>query len=132
MAVFYDPSDPFQGRSRSAGAGFTLQPNQRVNQNVSYSRTQFDRVSNGQRVYTVHIVNLRTTYQFSRRFLVRAIEQFDSSRKRLLIDLLASYEFVPGTVIHAGYGSLLENRDSTEYLSTSRGLFFKASYLHRF
>jgi hypothetical protein len=81
-------------------------------------------------------VNLRSTYQFNKHFLVRGIEQFDSSRRRVLIDLLASYEFVPGTVFHAGYGSLFEKNDAPEYpreyLTTSRGLFFKASYLHRF
>ena len=55
--------------------------------------------------------------------------------------MLASYEFVPGTVAHAGYGSLYEKRafenaalvpNIGNYLTTSRGLFFKASYLHRF
>ena len=131
-ATFYDPVDPFAGRSRSAGGGFSFQLNQHVNQNVSYSRVRFNRASDGGRVYTVHIVNVRSTYQFNKHFLVRAIEQFDSSRSRVLLDLLASYEFVPGTVVHAGYGSLFEKTDYPEYLTTSRGLFFKASYLHRF
>ena len=131
-ATFYDQVDPFAGRSRSAGGGFSFQPNQHVNQNVSYSRVRFNRASDGGRVYTVHIVNVRSTYQFNKHFLVRAIEQFDSSRSRVLLDLLASYEFVPGTVVHAGYGSLFEKTDYPEYLTTSRGLFFKASYLHRF
>ena len=44
-------------------------------------------------------------------------------------------------VFHAGYGSLIERRrfengafvtGGGEYLTTSRGLFFKASYLARF
>jgi hypothetical protein len=132
-ATYYDPTNPFQGRNRSGSLGLVLQPNQHMNQSVSYSRVRFNRAADGERIYTVHIVNVRSTYQFSRHFLVRAIEQFDSSRRRVLIDLLASYEFVPGTVVHAGYGSLLEKRDgSAEYLTTSRGLFFKASYLHRF
>jgi hypothetical protein len=131
-ATYYDPENPFQGRTRSAGVGFGLQPNQHMNQNAGYSRVRFNRASDGQRIYTVHIVNVRSTYQFNRHFLVRALEQFDSSRRRVLIDLLASYEFVPGTVFHAGYGSLIEKVDSPEYLTTSRGLFFKASYLHRF
>lgn len=90
-------------------------------------------------MFSVDIVNLRVTYQFTRRFLVRLLEQYDRSRRRLLTDLLASYEFVPGTVVHAGYGSLFEKRaydDTVEtgphYLTTDRGLFFKASYLYRF
>ena len=131
-STFYDRTNPFQGRSRSSNIGFTLQPNQHVNQSVSYNRVRFDRASDGQRVYTVHIVNFRSTYQFNRHFLVRAIEQFDSSKRRLLTDLLASYEFVPGTVFHAGYGSLFEKPGTAEYFTTSRGLFFKASYLYRF
>jgi hypothetical protein len=132
FATFYDPVNPFQGRSRSFGGGFTLQPSRHMNQNVSYSRVQFDRASDGNRIYTVHIVNLKSTYQFNRHFLVRALEQFDSSRRRVLTDLLASYELAPGTVFHMGYGSLLEKKDASGYVTTSRGLFFKASYLHRF
>jgi hypothetical protein len=132
LAVFYDPENPFQGRQRRTGASFTLQPNQHFSQSVNWNRTRFNRESDGSRVYVVHIVNTRSTYQFNKHFLIRVIEQFDSSRKRLLTDVLASYEFVPGTVFHAGYGSLYESLNGEEYLTTSRSLFFKASYLYRF
>ena len=130
--TYYDPVNPFQGRTTVRTFGFTLQPNQHINENVSYNGVAFDRASNGERVFTVHIVNFRSTYQFDRHFLVRAIEQFDSSKHRLLTDLLAAYEFVPGTVFQAGYGSLFEKRDIVNYTTVSRGLFFKVSYLHRF
>jgi hypothetical protein len=140
-STYYDRVNPFQGKQRYLSLGVTLQPSQRFNQNISVNSVRFNRASNGEQIYKVNIANLRTTYQFSRRFLIRAIEQFDSSRKRVLTDFLASYEFVPGTVFHAGYGSLIEKRgfengafvtSGGEYLTTSRGLFFKASYLHRF
>jgi hypothetical protein len=140
-AIYYDPADPFQGSSASHSFGITLQPDQHFNQNIQYQRVRFDRASTGERVFTVDIVNLRTTYQFNRRFLVRLIEQYDSSRQRLLTDLLGSYEFAPGTVLHGGYGSLLEKRDfqdgrllpdGGDFMTVSRGLFFKASYVHRF
>ena len=60
-----------------------------------------------------------------------------------MTDFLAMYEVVPGTVFHAGYGSLYEKQTSQPgslvpntlgggYMTVSRGLFFKASYLHRF
>ena len=53
---------------------------------------------------------------------------------------------MPGTVFHAGYGSLYERGPQTgvpndpnspvrleeRYRAMNRGLFFKASYLHRF
>ena len=140
-AIFYDPVNPYQGRSTTGGFEMTWQPNEHVSQSVSYSNVRFDRADTGTRVFDVEIVNAKTVYQFDKHFLVRLLEQFDSSRPQLLTDLLASYEFVPGTVFHAGYGSLHERRgfengrlapDTGHYLAVSRGLFFKASYLHRF
>ena len=121
----------------------TLQPNQHFNQSLDISTVRFTRPSTGERVFSVDVANAKTTYQFNKHFLVRLLEQFDSSTHRLLTDLLASYEFVPGTVFHAGYGSLYEkqvaqpgslvpNNFSGNYLTVSRGLFFKTSYLHRF
>ena len=78
-----------------------------------------------------------TTYQFDKHFRLRLLEQFDSSQRQLLTDLLAMYEVVPGTVFHAGYGSLYEKDLGPpgaipHYMTIRRGLFFKASYLHRF
>jgi len=132
-SIYYDKVDPYQGKSKSGGFGFSLQPNQHFQQNVDYNGVQFNRASTGERIYTVHIVNTQTTYQFDRHFRVRLLEQFDSSQRRLLTDFLALYELVPGTVFHAGYGSLREKQvPEVGYLTTSRGLFFKASYLHRF
>jgi hypothetical protein len=104
-------------------------------------RDQFDRLGGGGRVYTVNVLNSRTTYQFDRHFSVRGIVRYDSNQKRVLSDLLAAFEFVPGTVAYFGYGGLHERRrwdgrDWTpgqgDYLNTRRGLFFKLSYLYRF
>jgi hypothetical protein len=135
--IYYDPVNPFQGKSKSGGFGFTLQPNQHFQQNVDYNTVRFDRASTGERIYTVNIVNTQTTYQFDKHFRLRLLEQFDSSQRRLLTDLLAMYEVVPGTVFHAGYGSLYEKDPPPpgavpRYMTIQRGLFFKASYLHRF
>ena len=140
-AIFYDIDNPFLGRQPSAGLNLTFQPNQHLTQDVDVSTVRFDRVSTGERIYSVNIVNTKTTYQFDKHFLVRFLAQYDSSARRVLTDLLASYEFVPGTVAHAGYGSLYEdsaeflNRPplaNDQYLMVNRGLFLKASYLWRF
>ena len=50
----------------------------------------------------------------------------------MLGDFLASYELMPGTVAHAGYGSVLESVEHRPYTTTARALFFKVSYLARF
>jgi hypothetical protein len=141
-AIFYDPVAPYAGRRRSYFLEVRLQPTPRLNPSVTYDRVEFDRESDGARVYTVDVVNAKLTFQVNRQFFVRAIGQYDSSQYRVLTDFLASYELVPGTVAYAGYGSLIERQDwdgtafaksrTGAYRTTERGFFFKASYSHRF
>ena len=143
-SIFYDETDPFQGRSRGIGVSATIQPNQHLTQDVDFNRQRFWRPETGVEVYAVNIINSKTTYQFDKHFLVRFLAQYDSSRENVLTDFLASYEFVPGTVFHAGYGALYEkgfgsveavqgpNDPRNRYLMINRGLFLKASYLRRF
>jgi hypothetical protein len=134
--IFYDAEEPYQGQRRSANLRIGLQPNARVYSNTSYSFVTFKNRQTGLNAYRVHVLNLRNTYQFTPRFFVRGVAQFDSSQKRVLADFLASYELTPGTVVHAGYGSLfgreLDGVPTDRYMATARALFFKASYLARF
>jgi hypothetical protein len=54
----------------------------------------------------------------------------------MMTDLLASFTYIPGTVVYIGYGSLDEKiawRDeeyvpSDRFLETKRSFFFKVSY----
>jgi hypothetical protein len=140
-AVYYDDDNPFQGEINDMRVGMTLQPSGRLSQALTYRHVSFDRASNGEHVYDLDLIYSRTTYQFSRQFFVRGIVQYDSSRSRVLTDFLSSYELRPGTVVYAGYGSLIERRDFVnnewvtgvgKYETSHRGLFFKASYLYRF
>jgi hypothetical protein len=140
-AVFYDAVDPFPGRSRDFRLEGTFQPNGRLAQSIGYNYVGFDREATGARVFTVNIVNTKTTYQFTRALSIRGIAQYDSSRNQVLFDVLGSFEPRPGTVVYAGYGSIMERREFVEgswipgqgRLGTSRrGVFFKTSYLYRF
>ena len=136
-AIFYDEVDHFQGRSSFTHFFIDFQPSQKLTLGLNGNFIRFDRESTGERVYDVQILNSRTTYQFNKHFLARFIAQYDSSSHRVLTDWLASYELVAGTVFHAGYGGLYEQADEPintngKYLMMNRGLFFKASYLHRF
>jgi hypothetical protein len=140
-AIFYDPVDPFLGQQNIYSIQATLQPSARFNQSITYDRVTFDRFQDAGRVFTVDVVNTRTTFQVDRRFSLRGIVQYDGSAHRILTDFLASWELRPGTVAYAGYGSLLERQqwDGTTmlagvgpYTTTQRGFFLKASYIHRF
>ena len=146
-AIFYGDTNHFQGRSQSASLGATIQANQHFSLGLDFFRTRFWRPSTGEQIYAINILNARTTYQFDKHFLVRVLGRYDSSLKRLLTDFLASYEFVPGTVAHVGYGALFEkgygvvdlvpgvaasDDDFNGFRQVNRGLFLKASYLRRF
>jgi hypothetical protein len=131
-AIFYDAANPFQGTRTATRLNIGLQPNANLNHDVTWEFVDFRRRDTGDRVFDVHIVNLRHTYQFNRQFLLRLITQLDTSRRRILGDALASYELSPGTVVHLGYGSILESQPGDRYSPTARALFFKASYLTRF
>lgn len=140
-SIFYDPQQPFMGRSRSQYFGFTVQPSEKFSQNVSFNHVTFDRISSGARIYDVNVINTKTTYQFNKQLFIRAILQYDSSLSRVLTDFVGSYELVPGTVAYAGYGSLFEKRQWEDqqwttgqggFLNIQRSLFFKVSYLYRF
>jgi len=138
--IYYDPVEPFGGKVRQFSAEVRFQPTGRLTQSLAYTRDTFDRPT-GERVYDIDILNTNTTYQFTRWFALRGIAQYDSARHRVLTDFLSSYELRPGTVIYAGYGSLIERRDYRDgewvtgegrYRPSSRGVFLKASYLYRF
>ena len=140
-SLYYDDVAPFVGDTVSASGGATIQAGGRFSEQVEFTRSVFNRPETGERVYTVNVVNTRTTYQFTRELAARAIVQYDSQRARVLTDFLGSWDLRPGTVLYAGYGSLYERRGYGEsewfpgqgtYLGTRRGLFLKASYLYRF
>jgi len=141
-SVYYDEVDPYSGNERALTVEVSLQPTARFNQSVSWNRVVFDRASDGTNVYTVDILNTRTTFQINRELALRAIVQYDSSKHTVLTDFLASWELRPGTVAYAGYGSLIERRGwdgaawnedvPGTYHTSQRGFFFKASYIHRF
>jgi hypothetical protein len=141
-SVYYDEVDPYLGNEKDLTVEISLQPSARFNESVSWNRVVFDRASDGTHVYTVDILNTRTTFQINRELALRAIVQYDSSQHRVLTDFLASWELRPGTVAYAGYGSLIERHGwdggaftddpAGSYRTSQRGFFFKASYIHGF
>ena len=137
--IYYPAESPFKGDYFSAGFGFTLQPNSKLSLTLSLHHSHLKRET--EEIYNVNIIYSRTTYQFNKYLFARAIIQYDSYKKNLLTDLLASFTFIPGTVIHLGYGGLYEKQDwqSKHWVpghgnlrNMRRSFFFKASYLWRF
>ncbi|MCU0236142.1 MAG: carbohydrate binding family 9 domain-containing protein [Acidobacteria bacterium] len=142
-AIYYDPVDPFLGRRTQLHANFTLQPTKNLNLFAEHSISRFRRPDSGAKVYDQGIWRGRLTYQFNSKLFVRGLVQYDTFYQRVLGDFLASFTYVPGTVLYLGYGSLNENQTWTNdgwqrgvtgdrFYQTRQSLFFKVSYRYQF
>jgi hypothetical protein len=137
-AIFFS-SDPFQGYGNNASANVTYQPSEKLNANFSATYSDFFRDTDAEKMYDITILRGRLTYQINKYLFFRGIVEHNDFRKRLLTDFLASFTYIPGTVLHFGYGSLYEKIkwendgyvESNDFRETRRGFFAKASYLWR-
>ncbi|MBN2356060.1 carbohydrate binding family 9 domain-containing protein [candidate division KSB1 bacterium] len=137
--VYYSDT-PCMGRDFHLNLEVTIQPGTKFNQGFEFYHSHMNNPEGEGRLYSVNIINSRTTYQFNRYFFLRGIVQYDSHEKKAFTDFLASFTFIPGTVLHLGYGSLYQQNDWREnewvnqrgrFHEMKRSFFFKASYLWR-
>ena len=130
---------PFQGRGTDATFSAIFLPSNKLNFSFALAYSNLTRTSDGIKEYDYMIIRGQNIYQVNKYLFFRAIAEYNSFQKRLMTDLLASFTYIPGTVIHLGYGSLYEKiawqdgtvEPSDRFLETKRGFFFKASYLWR-
>jgi hypothetical protein len=132
--------DPCLGKERYDEFTLTLQPNSKLSQSLGYTHSHMDGLAGQGELFNDDIINSRTTYQFNKYFFLRGIVQYDSYTNKTLTDFLASFTFIPGTVLFLGYGSLYERREWQDdrwlmqqgpFREIRQSLFFKASYLWR-
>jgi hypothetical protein len=137
-AIYYS-DDPYGGRSKRLTASLIYQPTDNIEARASATYSDFVSDRDGSRVYEYPIMRTRLTYQVNRYLFFRGVLEYNRYRRQMLTDFLASFTYVPGTVVHLGYGSLYEKREwrqdrfveSPSFHEMQRGLFFKMSYLWR-
>jgi len=130
---------PYQGSGSDAQALLRFLPSEKLHLELSLIYSDFYRDSDSEKEYDYTIFRNKATFQVNKYLFFRAILEYNSFRNRLMTDFLASFTYIPGTVIHIGYGSLYEKikweegdyRPADNFLETRRGFFFKASYLWR-
>ncbi len=140
IGSIYYSLDPYQGKSNNISAGITYLPFDKLHTDLSLVFQDFHRTSDGELIYSYLITRGKITYQVNKYLFFRAILEYNNYREQLLSDFLASFTWIPGTVLHIGYGSIFrqvawngsEYVDAEGYLATDRGIFLKASYLYRF
>lgn len=115
------------------------QPSEQFSLNLSLTYADLYRKETKDKVFDYAIGRGLLTYQMNKYLFFRGIVEYNTYRKELLTDFLASFTYIPGTVIQFGYGSLYnklewvegEYRGADRFIEMKRGLFFKASFLWR-
>ena len=138
-SIFYDMDNPYGGRSNRVSATIDYQPTDKLNTSLSFRYQDFYIPETVEKIYEYMIVRSRTTFQVNKYLFFRGILEYNDFYDRLNLDLLASFTYIPGTVIHLGYGSQFEKLQwvEPEYIASDRfwemrrGFFFKVSYLWR-
>ncbi len=140
-SIFYDPDKPFPGKSNHAYLTVQYQPAEKFTTSVDLTYSDFYRRSDSQKEYDYTILRSYTTFQLNKYLFFRGIAEYNFFREEMFLDFLASFTYIPGTVVHIGYGSVLEkihwDNNIKEYVpaqqfqQTHRAFFFKVSYLWR-
>lgn len=138
-AIFYDINNPFAGRSNRASLSLNYQPFEKINNSISLTYSDFIRSTDNNKEYDYTIIRNHTTFQLNKYLFFRGIIEYNFFRKRLQLNFLTSFTYIPGTVMHIGYGSTLKKQrwDENNYVAYNkfmeyhRAFFFKVSYLWR-
>jgi len=141
-SVFYDPAEPYQGDGTRIMGTIDFQPIEQLNLGLSATYINYFRRSDGVKIYDYLILRSRNTFQLNKYLFVRGIVEYNDFYKRMTLDGLVSFTYIPGTVVHVGYGSAFEKQEwdeglpgyapSSRYHEMERSFFFKVSYLYRF
>lgn len=135
--IFYSREE--QGYGKRINNSLILQLSDKFNAQFTHTFNSLYNEETDDKYYDIHIVRGRVIYQANQYLFFRAIAQYNSLSEVLAPNFLVSFTYIPGTVVHLGWGALYEKLrwdgneyvPHNEYLETASGFFFKASYLWR-
>ena len=134
IARFLD--EPEIGKSLDFSVSGSLRPNQHIVLQPRFVYSQLTDRETGEEFFSGYIARVRMRYQFSRRFFMRTVVQYNDFNKTLEIDPLITYKINAFTAIHAGSTHDMDQFDhrddaSKYFRQSSRQIFFKFQYLLR-
>ena len=147
--IFFDEEHPYLGRDRGWNTFINLRLIPQLESRISIDTNRFVDVYNDALVFDVNIFRTVTTYQFTDRFLLRNISEFNSFDQKLSLNFLLTYRVNAGTAFYTGYddhylqadhitrdldGNGIDDRifQSTALKRTNRAVFVKLQYLFRY
>lgn len=132
------PDNFVVGRRRDASLDVTFKPSNRLNSELSFTRSGLVEQGTGRRLFNEDIWRNRTIFQFTRYNAVRSILEYDTAFRRVGVSLLYSYTPSPNSAFYVGYSDLLfngldplEDRRSPGVFRLRRTFFTKLSYNFR-
>jgi hypothetical protein len=137
-ATWYDEDDPQQALKTFSSIELEYKPSSKFQSSFSFTRSFYKNADSQEDLMDYQIYRNRTTYQINKYLFLRSTVEYNGYEKQLLADFLVSFTYIPGTVIHVGYGSMYDRTqwdsnqrdyvDADRFLEMDRGLFMKASY----
>ena len=128
---FEEPS--YVGWGWIAEAWMTVKPLHNLVLENNYSYFELSKERGGEKLYTGYIFRNKTSFQFTRKFFLRLIIQYDSFTKSFDIDPLLSYKWNPFTIFYIGSTHNLADIGTSpnhgRFLETKRQFFAKFQYL---
>jgi hypothetical protein len=132
-------SDPSQGYGNTMTGEIRYLPTEKIHTQISATFQDLYNQSDRSKEFDYLLIRGRVTYQVNKYLFFRIIGEYNDYRESLTTDFLASFTYIPGTVVHFGYGSLYEYKtwDGYDYIESDnltemkRGFFMKLSYLFR-
>jgi hypothetical protein len=128
---------PYLGHERVLEVWGTVKPSSRLSSTFDFTHARMDSTSGGNNVYNGYIFRNRLAYQFSRRFFMRLVTQYNDFNHRFEVDPLFSYKINPFTVFYIGSTHDFEKFKGSDYegdpgyKQTDRQFFAKIQYLFR-
>ncbi len=128
---FEEPS--YVGWGWNAEAWLTIKPLSNLVMENNYSYFELSKEKGGEKLYTGYIFRNKTSLQFTKKFFLRLVVQYDSFSKSFDIDPLLSYKWNPFTIFYIGSTHNLADVGSSpnhgRFRETRRQFFAKFQYL---
>lgn len=137
---FANPELSFLGRGITYRVFMNLRPISRLQSQVNVNGSSLTDPRTDRQIFDVKIVRAQTTYQFTPRFLLRNILEYNTLAKTFAGNLLLTYRVNAGTVFYLGYDDHYQQGDHIDPLlfpyerwqRTNRAIFTKLQYLFRY
>ena len=147
--IFFDAINPYLGYENAWDTFISVRAISRWLARVNFNTSRFvDSRNNDAQIFNVKIIRALNSYQFTERFLIRNISEYNNFDRRLNLNFLLTYRINAGTVFYVGYDDRYQQADrierdtngngiddrlffSTNFRRTNRAVFTKLQYLFR-